>query len=185
MSGGPARPGIPLEIPTERLRLRAPHPDFAGDMNAAIRDSFAELHAWMDWARVMPTVAQSRAQALAARRAFLAREDLQLVLFCGDRVVGSCGLHRIDWSVPRFEIGYWVRTPDVGRGYATEAAAALAHLAFEGLGARRVEIRADTRNARSRAIPERLGYELEGVLRRDALHTDGSVRDTAVYARVR
>ena len=103
----------------------------------------------------------------------------------GGRIVGSSGLHRIDWSVPSFEIGYWVRTPDSGQGYATEAVEAIGSFAFEKLGARRIEIRADTRNTRSRAIPEKLGYQLEGVLRHDCLHVDGRLRDTAVYARIR
>ena len=179
------RPEIPLEIQTERLTLRAPNPDFAEEMNAAIRDSFAELHAWMDWAQALPTRAESRAQQRQARRSFLAGEDLQLILFQGDRIVGSSGLHRIDWSVPRFEIGYWVRTPDARQGYVTEAVRAIERLAWGQLGARRIEIRADTRNTRSRTIPERLGYALEGVLRQDCIHTDGSLRDTAVYAKIR
>jgi RimJ/RimL family protein N-acetyltransferase len=154
-------------------------------MNAAIRDSFAELREWMEWAREIPSVSESRMQQEHARRKFLAREDLQLILFKGDRIVGGTGLHRIDWDIPRFEIGYWVRTPDQRRGYVTEAVTTLESFAFEALGARRVEIRTDRRNARSRAIPERLGYDFEGVLRNDALHTDRSVRDTAVYAKIR
>lgn len=185
MPGEPVRPQIPLEIPASRLVLRAPHPDHAEEMNAAIRDSFAELRAWMDWAQQLPSVAESREQQARARRAFLAAEDLQLLMFLGERIVGACGLHRIDWSVPRFEIGYWVRTPDTGRGYGTEAARTLERFAFDQLGARRVEIRTHPDNVRSRAIPERLGYQLEGVLRQDAVHTDGSLRDTVVYARIR
>lgn len=181
----PARAAVPLEIATPRLVLRAPHPDYAQEINDAIRDSFEELRAWMEWAQKMPSVEDSRAQQDRGRRDFLARADLPVMLFLGDRIVGGSGLHRIDWSVPCFEIGYWVRTPDSGRGYVTEAAIALEHLAFETLGARRVEIRADTRNTRSRRIPERLGYDLEGVLRHDCLDTQGEPRDTAVYAKIR
>jgi len=106
-------------------------------------------------------------------------------MFRGDRVIGGSGLHRIDWSVPRFEIGYWVRTPETRRGYVTETVHALTTFAFDELGAQRVEIRADVRNTRSRAVPERLGYELEGVLRRDCLDPQGRPRDTAVYSRIR
>lgn len=179
------RAEVPLEITTPRLVLRAPHPDFAQEMNDAIRESFTELHAWMPWAAQMPSVEESREQQARAREQFLAREDLQVILFRGQRIVGASGLHRIDWQVPRFEIGYWVRTPEHGRGYATEAVRALERLAFEDLGARRVEIRADPLNTRSCSIPERLGYEREGVLRNESVATDGSVRDTVVYAKIR
>jgi RimJ/RimL family protein N-acetyltransferase len=182
---GAPRPEVPLEIATPRLSLRAPHPDHAREMNAAVRDSFAELRPWMEWAQRIPTLAESREQQERAQRAFLAREDLQLILFRGDRIVGCSGLHRMDWRVPCFEIGYWVRTPDARQGYVTEAVTAIEHFAFESLGARRVEIRAHVDNARSRRIPERLGYDLEGVLRNDCVHVDGLPRSTAVYAKVR
>jgi RimJ/RimL family protein N-acetyltransferase len=178
-------PEIPLSISTPRLSLRAPHPDYAEAMNDAIRDSFEELRAWMNWAQQMPTLEESRAQQLRARHAFDAREDLQLVLFHEDRLVGSSGLHQIDWNVPRFEIGYWARTPDSGKGFITEAVQAIESFAFDQLGALRVQICTHTDNARSRSVPERLGYDLEGILRNDCLHVDGTPRDTAVYAKIR
>ncbi|HET9206978.1 MAG TPA: GNAT family N-acetyltransferase, partial [Burkholderiaceae bacterium] len=95
------------------------------------------------------------------------------------------GLHRFDWSVPRFEIGYWVRRSEQGRGLITEAVQTLVRFAFDGLRARRVEVRMSSMNHRSRAVAERCGFTLEGVLRQDSLGVDGQPRDTAVYARVR
>lgn len=185
MSLDPKTIDVPEALSTERLVLRAPHPDYAVEMNDAVCESIEELRPWMPWAQHAPSVEESRAQQASAREAFLAREDLQLILFRGGRIVGSTGLHRIDWEVPKFETGYWVRTSEEGQGFATEAVEAVTELAFEQLGARRLEIRASTRNTRSRAIPERLGFALEGVLRHDARHADGDLRDTAVYARVR
>jgi RimJ/RimL family protein N-acetyltransferase len=180
-----ARPEVPLELRTPRLSLRAPHPDYAPRMVEAIGESLGELREWMEWAKRTPSLEESRAQQEKARASFLARDDLPLVLFRDERLVGGSGLHRIDWRVPCFEIGYWVRTPDRGQGYVTEAVRAIEELAFERLGARRVEIRMDVRNARSRAVPERLGYQLEGVLRHDCLDTQGLPRSTAVYAKIR
>ena len=57
------------------------------------------------------------------------------------------GLHRIDWTLRKFEIGYWRKTGCEGRGFVTEAVRALARLAFDTLDARRVEIRMDDNNA--------------------------------------
>ena len=71
-----------------------------------------------------------------------------------------------------------------GQGHVSEAVQQLCALAFDRLTARRVEIRCDTINLRSRAVAERCGFELEGVLRRDVLGVDGQPRDTAVYARL-
>jgi RimJ/RimL family protein N-acetyltransferase len=86
--------------------------------------------------------------------------------------------------VRKFEVGYWIRPEAAGQGHVSEAVRLLTVLAFGPLDARRVEIRCDTRNTRSRAVAERCGFALEGVLRCDSLGVDGRPRDTCVYAQV-
>ena len=85
----------------------------------------------------------------------------------------------------RFEIGYWRKTGCEGRGIVTEATRAMARLAFDSLGARRVELRMDDNNERSWKVAERAGFTLEALLRFDALTPRGEPRSTRVYARVR
>ena len=72
----------------------------------------------------------------------------------------------------------------MGRGYVSEATQALAKLAFDELGAARVELRMDDDNERSWRVAERLGFELEGVLRAESRDNGGNLRDTRVYAMV-
>lgn len=88
----------------------------------------------------------------------------------------------MDWAVPKFEIGYWCRTDKVGQGFVSEATLALAQHAFLGLGAKRVALRMDDRNRRSRSVAERLGFVHEATLKNNDRATDGSLRDTRVYA---
>ena len=91
----------------------------------------------------------------------------------GDGVPGRVG-----------EIG-WTLAPEVrGRGYATEAARAVMELAFDQLGFIRVEARIDARNRASAAICERLGMQLEGVLREN-MYLKGEWTSEAIYAVVR
>ena len=115
---------------------------------------------------------------------FLARTDLPLLLFLkGDGTfVGSSGLHRGDWAVPKFEIGYWCRTRFEGQGYITEAVRGITRFAFETLGINRLEIRCDALNLRSRRVAERAGYCLEAELRHDAVTPDGALRNTLIFA---
>ena len=54
--------------------------------------------------------------------------------------------------------------------------------AFEVWGVRRVTLKTDARNARSRANIERVGATLDGVLRAHMPAYDGGVRDSAVYS---
>jgi ribosomal-protein-serine acetyltransferase len=71
----------------------------------------------------------------------------------------------MDWPNRSTAIGYWLAEPLQGRGIMTAACRAMVANAFGDLGLNRVEIRCATTNARSRVIPMRLGFGLEGVCR--------------------
>ena len=180
-------PPIPEQIETERLLLRIPRAGDGERINAAIHESFEQLHRWMDWARRMPTLLESETYAREAAARFRARDEITMLIIrrSDGLLAGGTSLHTIDWSVPRFEIGYWLRTCAEGHGYATEAVSALAKLCFEALAAERVEIRCDIQNERSAAVAERAGFTLEARLRRHRRNLHGALTDTLVYARLR
>jgi RimJ/RimL family protein N-acetyltransferase len=177
---------LPAELLTARLRLVPPKPGDGLMVNRAIAESFVELHQWMDWAATMPSIIESERFVRDAAARYLRRDDLPMFMRKRDtgEFVGSAGMHRIDWNVPRFEIGYWCRTSLVGQGYVGEAVAELTRFAFEELKAVRVEIRTDVNNDRSWRVAQRLGYTLEAIMRRDTRTASGALRDTRLYAMV-
>ena len=191
MNGGYLMDALLLDFPesfeSDRLTIRAPRPGDGVEINAAVRETFDDLKVWMPWAQQMPTLEESESYVRRAQCQFLAREELTLFLFLKgtNTMVGSSGLHRIDWDIPKFEIGYWCRKRFQGQGYITESTEAITAFAFETLGAKRVEIRCDSKNVRSQRIPDRLGFKLEGVLRNDSLSPSGELRDTLVFAKVK
>ncbi|TNF90511.1 MAG: N-acetyltransferase, partial [Gammaproteobacteria bacterium] len=146
-----------------------------------------ELSAWMDWA-VKPQTPEETAEFVRGSETSWAEEtalNLLMVETATGEIVGATGYPRLDWKVPKFEIGYWVRSDRVGQGYASESTWALARHAFEALGANRVELKMDDRNRKSWAVAERLGFALEGTLRNDVRVPDDSLRDTRIYGAVR
>ncbi|MDP9475516.1 MAG: GNAT family N-acetyltransferase [Actinomycetota bacterium] len=177
---------FPESFETERLLIRAPRPGDGPEKHAAVNESFDELLPWMDWPKEHKTVEDSEERIRRDRIRFLERSDLLLLFFLKgtNTLVGSSGLHRMDWSVPRFEIGYWVRSSFAGRGYATEAVRAIGAFAFKHLGARRVEIRCDSLNHRSVKVAERAGFRLEGELRNAEVGTDGEPRNVLVFSMI-
>ncbi|WP_066308415.1 GNAT family N-acetyltransferase [Bacillus sp. FJAT-29814] len=179
---------FPEEITTERLIIRKPMPGDGKAVYQAIQASMAELKAWMPWAHREQTEDDVEANMREAHAKFLTREDLRLHIFNKEtgEFIGSSGLHRINWDIPKFEIGYWIDTRHQGKGYITEATEAITNFAFIELNAKRVEIRCDSKNNRSKAVPERLGFQLEGILKNDGLSADGKeIRDTCVYAKIK
>jgi ribosomal-protein-serine acetyltransferase len=178
---------FPYSFESARLTIRGPLPGDGAEVRTAVIESQPELKPWMPWAVDIPSAEDYEVRVREGQLKFLAREDLWLMLLLkgAHTIVGGSGLHRIDWSVPKFEIGYWVRTRFAGQGYVTEAVNAIAAFAFDTLGARRVEIRCDARNARSAAVARRAGFTHEGTLRHEARHhLDDELRDTLVFARV-
>lgn len=181
---------IPERLDGPRTVLQAPRAGLGAEMAVVITQSLSHLRPWMPWAQEAPSAESSELVVRRMQADFIARSDLCFQIYARrpdgspGRMLGGTGLHRIDWAVRKFEIGYWIRPEAAGQGHVSEAVQLLTALAFDRLAARRVEIRSDARNLKSRAVAERCGFELEGVLRRDALGVDGTPRDTAVYARI-
>jgi RimJ/RimL family protein N-acetyltransferase len=177
---------VPLSFETERLLIRAPMPGDGAELNAAVGETHEELKRWMPWAQKKPSVEEHEAHSREAHAKFLVRKDLPLRLWLkdGKTLVGSSGCHPRDWDVPRFEIGYWCRTRFQRQGYITEAVRAIAGFGFETFDAKRIEIRCDARNERSRRVAERAGFRLEAKLVNECRALDGSLRTTMVYALV-
>jgi RimJ/RimL family protein N-acetyltransferase len=178
---------FPDHFSTERLHLRAPRPGDGAVIYQAIQESLHTLQPWMPWANPAPRPEDSELYARRAAARFILREELNfLILRREDEVLaGATSLHSIDWSVPCFEIGYWLRASFEGLGYMTEAVGRLTAFTFEHLGAQRIEIRCDARNTRSAAVARRVGYTLDARLQREARAPDGTMRDTLVFAQLR
>jgi len=181
------RPHVPEQFETERLLIRVPQPGDGKAINDAIRESIDDLRPWMPWARVVPSVAESETFTRESALRFRNHEDLPLHLFrkSDGLYLGGSGMHNIAWDVPRFEIGYWIRTSAVGHGYVTEAVRGIADMAFSKLNAIRLEIRCDSNNQRSAAVALRAGFTLEAKLRCESRTPDGALRDTLIFSRLR
>jgi RimJ/RimL family protein N-acetyltransferase len=179
---------FPDHFETERLLIRSPRPGDGPEFNAAILDSLDGLRTWLGrYVDAPPTVEESEAVVRKAHARFLLREDLMLVAFLkgSNTLVVSSGLHNVNWRVPKFEIGYWARTPYQGQGYVTEAVRGISDFALNVLGARRLAIYCDTENHRSAAVARRSGFELEATMPFERRRSNGSLRNTYLFSRVR
>ncbi|HDR3889202.1 TPA: GNAT family N-acetyltransferase [Bacillus cereus] len=179
---------VPLQIETDRLILRAPLQ--AGDGNVvyqAIKDSINELKQWLLLFQSIPTVEETEIILKNAHIDFLKRESFRYLIYHKDTndFIGTASLHGINWKISKCEIGYWINMQFSGKGYMTEAVSELTNLGFQLLKFRRIEIRCESNNTKSRTIPEKLGFELEGILRNEDLSADSKkLTDTCIYAKV-
>ena len=96
-------------------------------------------------------------------------------------LVGAIGLHHIDWNQSQTSIGYYLSQDAQGYGIMTRAVQALINYAFLELGLHRIELRCGEKNDKSKAIPTRLGFVQEGILR-DGEKINGQFHNLVVYS---
>ncbi|MDA1474982.1 GNAT family N-acetyltransferase [Bacillus changyiensis] len=178
---------FPNRFQTERLLIRAPAAGDGRAVHHAIQLSMPELKPWMPFARELPDRDETELNIRKAQADFILRTDLRMHIFHKETgaFIGSTGLHRMDWEVRRFEIGYWCSSAFTGYGYMTEALLGLIDFAKDKLSAKRLEILCDGKNQKSRKLAERLGFQLEAVLQQHDLANDQSeYRDTCMYSKL-
>ncbi len=167
---------LPVELGDGAL-LRRLGMDDLEDVWSVVEAERERLAVWMPWVEHVRTIEDER-RFLETVTADPRGLD-GLGLFVEGRFAGGVGM-RLDPFGIVADIGYWVASPWEGRGLVTRAVRALLSIAFDELGLHRVTVRAGVENLRSRAIPERLGFTLEGILRGEGRGT-GGFYDLAVY----
>jgi RimJ/RimL family protein N-acetyltransferase len=98
------------------------------------------------------------------------------------RLIGVCGLNRIDWKHRNCVAGIVIGAEaDRGRGYGSDAMRCLVDHAVLDLGLHRVELEVFSDNDRARRSYEKIGFVAEGV-RRHAMFKGGVFKDNVVMS---
>jgi ribosomal-protein-serine acetyltransferase len=147
------------------LELRPVDERHAEELTELVRRDLAHLRKWMPWATERYSVEDAREFIRRNLRQAAEDQGFATLIFYGGRVAGSIGYNNIDWANRKTDIGYWLAADLQGRGIMTKACRVLVTYAFTELRLNRVEIYCAVENLRSRRIPERLGFTLEGTHR--------------------
>ncbi|MFG3259541.1 GNAT family N-acetyltransferase [Streptomyces sp. NPDC048172] len=179
-------PPVPLPVVTERLVLRLFTPDDLDDVHA-----YQGLDEVARYLLRPPLTREQCAKSLAGSASGTAwaadGDDLVLAVCRADGpdapgVIGEVVLKLASARERQAEIG-WIFNPAYGgRGYASEAAHALAALAFDALNVHRLFARLDAANTGSVRVCERLGMRQEARLVENHFGADGGWGDECVYA---
>lgn len=159
--------------------VRTYTPDDDATLFALVDAERERLRRWFPWPDGTRTVEDQRAWIA---RSIASEHDREAngIWLVGGELVGSIGMS-VNPLENNGEIGYWIAAAHEGRGLVTRATVAMLDLGFDRLGLHRIQIRAAIHNARSRAVPERLGFIEEGVIREQGLVATGEYFDMVVY----
>jgi ribosomal-protein-serine acetyltransferase len=123
------------------------------------------LRAWLPW--IVPDYSMADMRRFLAEGAaeFAERRSLTMTIRHRGALCGAIALHRIDQCNLSTSIGYWIDEDHEGKGIVTAACRAIVTHGFREFGLHRIEIRCATWNHRSSAVPRRLEFVEEGILR--------------------
>jgi N-acetyltransferase len=170
----------PIELSGPHARLVPLSMDHAPGLREATRDGCL----WELWYTAVPSP-QDMAAEIERRLSLQARGSMLpfTVLDGQGRIVGMSTYMNIDAAHRRVEIGStWYAQSAQRTPLNTQCKRLLLGHAFETLDCIAVEFRTHRLNAQSRRAIERLGAQLDGILRSHQISPNGSLRDTAVYS---
>jgi RimJ/RimL family protein N-acetyltransferase len=156
----------PERIETDDLVLRRWTPEDLPARYDAIVASYEHLRPWMNWLSESPTLEQQREWGERQAGSWPTEGSCKYGIFdaAEGTLLGVIGVHdRIGPGA--LEIGYWCHVAHTGKGVITRAAGELTRILLGLEGIERVEIHCDEANARSAAVPRRLGYRLDRIER--------------------
>ncbi|MCI0738293.1 MAG: GNAT family N-acetyltransferase [Gemmataceae bacterium] len=145
-----------------------------------VQENHARLRVWVPWLDQVATLESTRQFIRRRLQRFADGNGWAASIWFRGELVGEIVLEFIDRVNGFTEIGYWIGGAFEGKGLVGRACHAVVEYAFADLGLNRVQIRCAVENVRSRAIPERLGFQLEGTQRRVERLADRHV-DLVIY----
>ncbi len=158
-------------FPTLRIRidadveLRVIEERDAPEIFALTQANRQYLRQWLPWVDSTRSVEDTYAHIRTMHIQRTTNASFGCVILHRRHVAGTISFHPIDWSNRRVEIGYWLGSTFQGKGLMTKACKAMVAYAFDEWHLNKVEIRCATGNTASCAIPQRLGFTLEGIIR--------------------
>ena len=147
------------------IELRQFEPRDAEPLLAAVERNRAYLREWLPWVDQTQSARDILHFFERVRQQFIEGRGPNAGIWIDGDLRGSIGCHAIEWANWNCSIGYWLDATLQGRGLVTLCCAVFLDYLFDDVGLHRVTIQCGTGNHRSCAIPKRLGFEREGVMR--------------------
>lgn len=169
------------------VTLRGPHATLvplAREHHDALVRAAHDGELWRLWYTAVPSP-EGMAVEIERRLALAEAGSMRpyTVLDAAGTVVGMSTYMHIDAKNRRVEIGStWTARSAQRTPLNTQCKRLLLGHAFETLHCIAVEFRTHRLNTQSRRAIERLGAQLDGILRAHQIGPDGTLRDTAVYS---
>lgn len=148
----------------DEIRLNLINEKFAFRYAALCAADHEYLAQWLEWPRHCTRKQDFQAFIRESLHQYAEGTGLVCAMEYKGEIVGNIAFNKIDPALKKVEIGYWLASGYQGQGIVTRSCRHLIDYAFSALEAQKVEIACAEDNLASRAVCERLGMALEGIL---------------------
>jgi RimJ/RimL family protein N-acetyltransferase len=165
-----------------RVQLRPYTEPHASSVVEAAHESVVEVHPWLPWCHPNYQLSEAQDWIRGQIDEFASGSAFQFAIeSSGGAYLGGCGLNQIN-SLHQFaNLGYWVRSSQVGQGVATQAVRLLARWAFSHTPLVRLEIVTAVGNKASQRVAKKAGAVREGLLHK-RLQIHGVWHDAILFS---
>ena len=139
------------------------------------------LKTWLPWVPNIKQEADFQVFLNGARQRVADKQAAAFFIRHQGEIAGNIGLYHFDHQNKIAAIGYWLGKEFQGKGLITEACREIIRFGFMEFNLNRIELKCGTGNVKSQAIPERLGFTKEGILRQAEL-VNGKFHDLYLYS---
>ncbi|QNK64575.1 GNAT family N-acetyltransferase [Pedobacter sp. PAMC26386] len=138
----------------------------------AIDNNREHLSTFLPWVDNIKTIENFSNYIEGAELLIQQQKEVSFAILLDGNPVGRIGLHHLNMLNKCAAIGYWLTKEAQGKGIIMKSCEALINYGFQDLGLQRIEIKAAVNNVRSQAIPQKLDFKKEGILRQAELVND-------------
>ena len=166
----------------EDTYLCFPALEYTDQLFAIIQQHRSYLEEFLPWVKNIQKAWHANGFLKEAMLLNKGKQRLTTLIIHQKQLVGTVSLLKINQKDKRAEIGYWLTQDTQHKGIMTKSCQRLIQYAFNGLHLNRVEMRISANNPKSRKIPLRLNFTLEGRLRGYQKNTKQSdFEDVEIY----
>jgi ribosomal-protein-serine acetyltransferase len=165
----------------KNLKLILSQQHQAEEITKVVLENLEQLKLWMPWAKDDYSIDSAREFIKFNLTEYAKSGSFSASIILEETFVGGVGFHNLDLKNKSAHVGYWLAKEAQGKGIMTRCCRVLLNYLFDDLGLNRVQINCNIENVKSRAIPERLGFKLEGI-HRQVEWLNEEFRDWAIYA---
>ncbi|MGF1695590.1 GNAT family N-acetyltransferase [Vibrio lamellibrachiae] len=148
----------------DQLKIALVEESFATSYANLVHDQIEYLSRWLAWPPFCQTEQDFRLFIQRSLHDYAEGKSMTCAIIFEGKIVGNCSFNNIDHCLKKVEVGYWLSKGEQGKGIITRVVLQLIYIAFNEMEMEKVQLSAATDNLASRAVAERVGMTLEGII---------------------